>query len=83
MKNQINFLFKRRTPSLPTKQLLNNNFKIKMISPDKPNGLMRFNFNKSSTVLFKKIYTMCSVLYKAKRKYVQERQSRNYWNSIN
>lgn len=83
MKNQINFLFKKIISSLPTKQLLKNNFKMKVISPDKPNGLMRFNFSKSSTTFFKKIYAMCSELYKVKGKFAQEKQSRNYWNSIN
>ena len=83
MKNQINFLFKKKISTSPTKQLLNNIFKIKVTSPDKPNGLIGFNLNKSSTTFFKKIYTMCSELYKVKGKYTQEKQSRNYWNSIN
>ncbi len=83
MKNQIHFLFKKNTPPLQAEQLLNNSLEMKLTSNDKPNRLMRFNSDKSSSGIFKKIHTMCNVLYKAKRKYIQERQSRNYWNSIN
>ncbi len=55
------------TEKTPSSQTFINNPEMEMISPGKP----------------KKINIVYSFFSKVKRKYAQEKQSRNYWNSIN
>lgn len=83
MKNQVNFVFNEEVPSLLTGQTKDDGLKTEISSSGKPVSSMQFNVDKSSPVIFRKINTICSALWKVKRKYVQEKQSRNYWNSIN